>query len=105
MPFKYRFASTMRCKINRILKLDHFINYCFSKNNFLNDSIAYVNERSTVKANISRMVRDTEMTHCTFVDNNVIFHSPKLDTNKGIRWMHFCLYMSHRISYVLLFIN
>ena len=37
-----------------------FVNYCFSKNNFLNDSIAYVNERSTIKANISRTVRDTD---------------------------------------------
>ena len=37
IPFNYRFASTIRCKMNRILKMDHFVNYCFSKINFLND--------------------------------------------------------------------
>ena len=42
------------------------MNYCFSKNNFLNHSIAYVNERSTIKANISKTVRDTKMTRSTF---------------------------------------
>ena len=66
MSLKYRFASTIRCKINRICKLNHFVNYCFSKNNFLNNSIAYVNKKSTVKANISRMVRDTETTRSMF---------------------------------------
>ena len=35
MNFMYRFASTIRRKINRILKLDHFVNYCFSKIIFL----------------------------------------------------------------------
>ena len=43
-----------------------FVNYCFSKNNFLNHSIAYVNERSTIKANISKTVRDTKITRSTF---------------------------------------
>ena len=56
MPSKYRFASTIRCKIKRILKLDHFVNYSFSKNNIFNYSIVYVNDKSTIKVNISRMV-------------------------------------------------
>ena len=93
MPFKYRFASIIRCKVNRILKLDQFVNYSFSKNNFLNDSIAYVNERSIIKANISRTVKDTKMTSCTFGDTNVFFHSPKFDRNRGSHWMHFaCIF-------------
>ena len=93
MPFKCRFASTIRCKIKKMLKLDHFVNYCFSKNNFSNDSIAHVNERSTIKANISSTVRDMEMTRCTFGDTNVSFHYPKFDRNRGSRWMHFaCIY-------------
>ena len=75
----------MKCKSNRIHKLDHSINYCFDKNNFLNDSIANVNERSTIKTNISRTVRDTEMIRSTFGDINV-FHSPKFDRSKGSRW-------------------
>ena len=83
MNFKYRFVSAIRCKINRILKLDHFVNYCFSKNNFLNDSIAYVNERSTIKANISRTVRDTQMTRCRFEDTNVFLIRSSL---LGILW-------------------
>ena len=105
MPFKYRFASTIRFKINMILKLDHFVNYCFSKNNFLNDSIAHVNERSTIKANISRTVRDTKMTCYTFGDTIDFFHSTKFDRNRCSRWMHFCLYMSYCISHVFLFTN
>ena len=83
MSLKFRFASTIRCKINRILKLDHFVNYYFSKNNFLNDLIAYVNERSTIKANISRTVRDADITRSTFGEINVFFHSPKFDRNRG----------------------
>ena len=71
----------------------------------MNDSVTYVNERSTIKANISRTVRDREMTRSTFGDISVIFHSPKFDRNRGSQWMHFCLYMSHRISHVLLFTN
>ena len=57
------------------------MNYCVSKNDFLNHSIAYVNERSTIKANISKSyvnerstikanisktVRDTKVTCSTF---------------------------------------
>ena len=49
------------------------------------------------------MVRDTELTSCTFGDTNVFFYIPKFDRNRG--WMHFCLYMSHCISHVLLFTN
>ena len=93
MSLQYRFASTIRCKINKILKAESFLNYCFSENNSWNDSIAYVSERSTIKANISRTVRDTEMTRSTFGDISVFFHSPKFDRNRGSRWMHFCLYM------------
>ena len=59
------------------------MSYCFSKNNFLNHSIAYVNERSTVKANISKTVRDTKMTRSTFRDVNVFFYFPKFDRNRG----------------------
>ena len=60
-------------------------------------------ERSTIQPNISRMVRDTEMTRCMFGDTNVFFYFPKFDRNRGSHWMHFCLYMSHRISHVPLF--
>ena len=95
MPFKYRFTSTIRCKINIVSV----------KNNFLNDSVPYVNERSTIKANISRTVRDTKMTRCTFGDTNVFFHSPTFDRNRDSRWMHFCPFLSHRISHVILFAN
>ena len=78
MSLKYKFASTIRCEINRILKLYHFVNYCFSKNNFLNDSIAFVNERSAIKVNISRTVRDTEMTRSTYGNTNIFFDSRDL---------------------------
>ena len=105
MPSKYWFISTVRCKINRMLKLDHFVNYYFSKNDILNDSIAYVDEGSTIKVNISRTVRDMELTHCMFGDTNVFFHSPEFGRNRGIHWTHFCLYVSHHISYVVLFTN
>ena len=43
-----------------------FVNYCFSKNNFLNHSIVYVIERSTIKAYISRTVGEAKMTRSTF---------------------------------------
>ena len=66
MSLKYRFASTIRCKINRILKLDRLKIIVSVKKFFFNDSIAYVNERSTVKANISRTVRDTKITLSKF---------------------------------------
>ena len=103
--FKRPICKTIRCKINRILKLDYFVNYCFSKTNFLNDSIAYVVERCTIEANIWRAVRDTEMIGGTFGGTNVFFHSPKFDKNRGSRRIHLCLYMSHRISHVSLFAN
>ena len=45
------------------------------------------------------------MTRCTFGDTSVFFCFPKLDRNRSSHWMHFCLYMSHRISHVLLFTN
>ena len=38
------------------------------------------------------------MTHRTSGDTNVFFYFPKFDRNRGIHWMHFCLYMSHSIS-------
>ena len=41
---------------------------------------------------ISRTVRDTEMTRCTFGDTNVFFYFPKFDRNRGSHWLHFCLY-------------
>ena len=37
------------------------------------------------------------MAHCTFGNTNVFFYFPKFDKNRGSHWMHFCLYMSHRI--------
>ena len=46
------------------------MNYCFSKNNFFNHSVAYVNERCTIKANISKTVRDTKMTR-SFIPRNL----------------------------------
>ena len=42
------------------------MNYCVSENDFLNHSIAYVNERPTIKANILKTVRDTKVTRSTF---------------------------------------
>ena len=56
-----------------------------------------------IQPNISRTDRDTEMTRRTFGDTNVFFYFPQFDRNRGSHWMHFCLYMSHRISHVLLF--
>ena len=44
----------------------------------MNDSIAYVNEDSTIKANISRTVRDTKMTRSTFGYISVFFYTQKL---------------------------
>ena len=79
MSLKYRFASSTRFKINRILKLDHFVNYCSSKNNFMNDSITYVDERPTIEENISITVRDTEITRAMLE----ISRSPKLDRSRG----------------------
>ena len=43
----------------------------------LNDSITDLNERSTIKAHISRTVRDTQMTQCRLGDTNVFFSCPK----------------------------
>ena len=45
------------------------------------------------------------MTRWSFGDTNVFLHFPKFDRNRGSPWMHFCLYMSHRILHVLLFAN
>ena len=72
-----------------MLKLDHLWIFASGKNNFLNHSIAYVNERSTIKANISKTVRDTKVTRSKFWDVSVFFYSPKFDRNEGNHWMHF----------------
>ena len=55
-----------------------------------------------IRPNISRTDRDTEMTRRTFGDTSVFFYFPQFDRNKGNYWMHFCLYMSNRISHILL---
>ena len=49
----------------------------------------------------ARTVRDAEMTRCAFGDTYVL----KFDRNRDSHWMHFCLYVSYRISHVLLFTN
>ena len=70
----------------------------FQKNNFLNNLIAYVNERSTIKANILRTVRDMEMTGSTFGNINVFFHSPKFDRNRGSCYTVFCMFSCLQIN-------
>ena len=100
MSLKYGFSGTIRRKINGIQKLDHFVNYCFSKNNFWNDSIAYVNERSTIKANISRTIRDTEMTRSMYGDIKVFFDRNRqlLDAFFPICHTVFCMFSCLQIN-------